>query len=126
MSDAVRFQIQFLFQEVKGQGSNMIHACHVVKIKATHFCSGNIYFFSFRQCSVPAAKKLVSFPLFDCQNLYTANKLIRLQRTRPGDRRINDAAKSTCSETTRHPEKTVICEENIYRLNLVRRFKKTV
>ena len=40
--------------------------------------------------------------LFDCQNLYTANKLIRLQRTRPGDRRINDAAKSTCSETTRH------------------------
>ena len=45
---------------------------------------------------------LVSFS-FDCQNLFAANKLIHLQQTHSGDQRINDAAKSTCSETARHP-----------------------
>ena len=94
ISDAVSFQIQFL-SNMKGQRLHMLHA-----IK-NNTISDQETFFSFRQCSVPAAKKLVSF-LFDCQNLFAANKLIRLQRTRSGDRGINDAAKSTCSETTRH------------------------
>ena len=61
MLDAVSFQIQFLFEKVKGKRSNMLRACHVIIIKQHNLCSGNIYFSSYRQCSVPAAKKLVSF-----------------------------------------------------------------
>ena len=44
MSDAVSFQIQFLFEEVKGQRSNMLHAyhvCHVIII-VTGQCLFNV------------------------------------------------------------------------------------
>ena len=69
--------------------------------KTTQFLFRKHLFFSFASAAYLQRKSLY-LSLFDCQNLFTANKLIRLQRTRPGDRGINDAAKSTCSETTRH------------------------
>ena len=74
-------------------------------------------FFSFRQCRVPVAKKLVSF-FFDCKQ---ANKLpyICLQRTRSGDRGNNDAAKSSCSKTTRHQLNST-CKNRDIRLVLCR------
>ena len=74
---------------------------HVIIIKTTQFLLRKHLFFSFASAAYLQRKSLY-LSLFDCQNLFTANKLIRLQRTRPGDRGINDAAKSTCSETTRH------------------------
>ena len=74
---------------------------HVLIIKTTQFLFRKHLFFSFASAAYLQRKSLY-LSLFDCQNLFTANKLIRLQRTRPGDRGINDAAKSTCSETTRH------------------------
>ena len=53
MSDAVSFQIQFLFEEVKGQRSNMLHACHVIIIKTTQFMFRKhlFFFFSPVQCT---------------------------------------------------------------------------
>ena len=74
---------------------------HVIIIKTTQFLLRKHLFFSFASAAYLQRKSLY-LSLFDCQNLFTANKLIPLQRTRPGDRGINDAAKSTCSETTRH------------------------
>ena len=68
---------------------------HVIIIKTTQFLLRKHLFFSFASAAYLQRKSLY-LSLFDCQNLFTANKLIRLQRTRPGDRGINDAAKSTC------------------------------
>ena len=64
MSDAVRFQIQFLFQEVKGQRSNMIHACHVVKIKTkvNTFLFGKHLFFFFSPVQRTCSEKACIFP----------------------------------------------------------------